>query len=979
MSDRTLQIIKDADATPLGANNPIVLNMPKRAWLVQDGYVDLFAVAIQGDRLGRRHFLTRVHRGGLVFGLPADTAMRAGNMAYSVLAVGGLGTWVLTLEDGSQLARLPLAQLAPLVDDWACSLADTFAETSPIWPEQIAPETGEIKLAPKQRLYGHARHLVWLESKPGNLVFMERPLAGPDPVPVMGKTWVRAIVPTELVCRSTAALAAQKRLWPCLDAYHHLALALISTTLETKERELAERSSDRETATRASVETGFAKLAEVVHGVRQCGFAGLPAADPLLAACQHVGEVLGIQIRAPNPNQDPNADALTRIVQASHLRSRRVTLRARWWTKDNGPLIAYDKNNSPIALIPERRNRYRLIDAATGKQTRVDEDIAMNLKSEAFVLYRKLPERALSLLDVIRVGLRGMAQDTRMVAYMGIAGGLLALVTPIAIGMLAEQIIPRAALNQLWQLVAALGVAILAMAGFQFTQAIALLRLQGRMDWHLQAALFDRLLRLPPNFFKEFSTGDLGHRVLAIQTIRQTLSASTTSSFIGVLFSVFSLVLLFFYSWKLALLAVATVAISVPVTMTLSLLQLREERERIRNMGKVEGLVLQLLVGISKLRVAAAEPRALAAWSKEYVEQKQRFVSAQRFANAQEVFQSMFMPLATLMVFLGVVWLLENTQESMKLSALAGASVLSQRIGVGDFIASIAAFGQFLAAMTSMTLALTSVLNIIPLYERAQPLLQAAPETGEEKNFPGRFKGEIEFSEVTFRYFSEGPPVIDRLSLRIESGAFLAIVGPSGSGKSTLLRLLLGFEIPERGGIFFDGKSLSTLDKEAVRRQIGVVMQNGRLLAGSIFHNIVGASRLSIDAAWYAARLVGLAEDIEAMPMGMHTVLSESAGALSGGQRQRLMIARALVNQPQVLFLDEATSALDNRAQAIVAETLTKLNTTRVVIAHRLSTIRQAKRIIVLEHGRMVQSGNFDELMADKAGPFNRLVHRQLL
>lgn len=484
MTDLALHIVEDADATPLGASNPIVLNMPERAWLVQDGYVDLFAVANHGDRLGRRHFLTRVRSGSLVFGLPGATTMRAGNVAYDVLAVGGLGTRVLPLEDRSQLARLPLTRLAPLVDEWACGLAATFAEASPIWPEQIAPERGEITLAQGQSLYGHARHLVWLESEPGNLVFMDRPLPGPD-VPVMSKTWVRAIAPTELVCRSTAALAAQGRLWPCLDAYHHLALALISTALETKEREQAERSSARETAARASVETGFAKLAEVVHGVRQLGFAGLPAADPLLAACQHVGDVLGVQIRAPSPNQDPNVDALTRIVQASRLRSRRVTLRARWWTKDNGPLIAYDKDDAPVALIPERQDHYRLIDAATGKQTRVNGDIVKNLKREAFVLYRKLPERALNLLDVLRVGLRGMAKDTRMAAYMGIAGGLLALVTPIATGMLVEQVIPRAALDQLWQLVAALGVAILATAGFQLTQAIALLRLQGRMDWHL--------------------------------------------------------------------------------------------------------------------------------------------------------------------------------------------------------------------------------------------------------------------------------------------------------------------------------------------------------------------------------------------------------------------------------------------------------------------------------------------------------------
>jgi ABC-type bacteriocin/lantibiotic exporter with double-glycine peptidase domain len=239
-------------------------------------------------------------------------------------------------------------------------------------------------------------------------------------------------------------------------------------------------------------------------------------------------------------------------------------------------------------------------------------------------------------------------------------------------------------------------------------------------------------------------------------------------------------------------------------------------------------------------------------------------------------------------------------------------------------------------------------------------------------------KGAIELSHVSFNYQKDGPLVLDDVDFRIEADEFVAIVGPSGSGKSTLLRILLGFEMATEGGVFFDGQSLTTLDIRAVRQQIGVVLQHSRLMAGDIFTNIVGNTGRNQDDAWRAARQAALAKDIEAMPMGMHTVIAQGGGTLSGGQRQRLLIARALAAEPRIVFFDEATSALDNLTQAQVSESLESLRVTRVVIAHRLSTIRHADKIVVLERGRIVQMGRFEELM-NVAGTFRELARRQTI
>jgi ABC-type bacteriocin/lantibiotic exporter with double-glycine peptidase domain len=296
----------------------------------------------------------------------------------------------------------------------------------------------------------------------------------------------------------------------------------------------------------------------------------------------------------------------------------------------------------------------------------------------------------------------------------------------------------------------------------------------------------------------------------------------------------------------------------------------------------------------------------------------------------------------------------------------------------GPFMAYTAAFAQLLAGLLALSLALVALTTAAPLYERTKPILQALPEVDDTYADPGELRGHIEMDHVSFSYDPDGPPTVRDLSLHVHPGEFVAIVGPSGAGKSTLFRLLLGFDSPSSGAIHYDGQDLRTLDLGALRRQISTVLQDGRVFSGSIQLNIAGAAQLTQDQIWEAAAKAGLAEDIEAMPMGMFTYVAEGGVTLSGGQRQRLLIARALSTRPAILFFDEATSALDNRTQALVMNSLEEVNATRLVIAQRLSTVRAADRIYVLENGCVAQEGSYDELIS-KPGLFKRLAERQLV
>jgi NHLM bacteriocin system ABC transporter ATP-binding protein len=953
----------------LAGNAPLALDSGPDLWLVEEGTVEVFAVPRHGS--GPRTHLTTAIAGQLL----CSSESGVDGHDLGVLAVGHPGTRLRRLG-ASNLRELTrdsraAADLAARIDAW---LSGLFGEIGHAAAPRVFVELrrgaetslGETSLNARAREgVAWIRHLEGRSRLLGEEVLA---LGDDDLVPVPEGLWLVSSGAVRLVCLGTEDVLHNGEFWQGIARFHDLCLRYVAVQAERTEQQERGRLERKIDLDQSSMREAHGRLASVL-GVRSSGGVVLDdTSDPLLAASRLVGNVQGISIRpAPEWQTQPRQGGrLVQICEASRIRSRRVILRDDWWRRDNGPLVAFrslaadGKAERPVALLPASARGYEMIDPVERTRTPVDAALAETLTGDAYMFYPPLPERPVTRRDLFRMALQGRRGDLVTILLMGAAGGLLGLLIPILTGQLFGNVIPSADRGQLGQITLALIVSALAGSVFQITRSIAVLRLGGKADASLQAAVWDRLLALPVSFFRQFTVGDLASRSLGINAIREMLTGSVLTSVLAAVFSVFSFALLFYYSWRLALLASALVAILAGATAGLTWLQLRHQRALLEIQGRIASLLFGLIHGIGKLRVAGAEARAYARWAERFSEQRRMTLAARRTANVQTVFNVIYAVFTTLVVFAVVGF---STAEAMPL---------------GEFLAFNAAFAQFQSAALSLVAVLSSVLAMIPVYERLQPILETVPEVDESKAEPGELTGEIEFSHVSFRYQEKGPAILDDVSFRAGPGEFIALVGPSGAGKSTCLRLILGFEKPFSGSIYFDGQDLSGLAAQSVRRQIGVVLQTGRPMAGTIYSNIIGSSNLGINAAWEAARMAGLEDDIKAMPMGMHTVISEGAETFSGGQKQRILIARAIVHRPRIILFDEATSALDNRTQEIVSRSLEALKATRIVIAHRLSTIQNADRIYVFEGGRVVEEGTFQELLR-LGGSFALLTKRQIV
>ncbi len=967
MEPRDHATAAEGDELQLAGNAPLSLDAARQLWLVEEGRTEVFAVPRYGS--GSRIHLWTATAGQMLCGFaPLD------GDSLGLLAVGHPGTRLRRLSEAKlrELLRDPAAaaELAGRLDDWLSGLfAEITRTAAPKVFEELRPGV-ETRLEETGRTARSRQGVAWVRHLEGtsHLLGEDRlALSNGDLVPIPESLWLVGAGGVRISAFPTTAVLGEEGLWQGLAHFHAVCLryvALLAERAELQERERLGRKVDLD---RSTLRGAYARLAAVLQPLSGDGTTLAVTADPLLAATQLVGQAQGIAIHSlPEWQQGARqGDRLAQICEASRVRSRRVILRDDWWRRDNGPLVAFrvldseQKIHRPVALLPTSARSYEMADPVELTRTPVDAALAESLSGEAHMLYSPLPERPVTGKDLLRLGLRGRRGDLLAILLVGIAGGLLALLVPVLTGQVFGSVIPAADRGQLGQITAALLVSALAAAVFQVTRSIAVLRLGGKADGTVQTAVWDRLLSLPASFFRRFTVGDLANRSLGINTIRELVTGNVLTAALAAVFSLFSFALLFYYSWRLALLATALVLVLAAVTTGLSYLQLRHQRALLELQGKIASLVFGMINGISKLRVAGAEARAFSRWAARFAEQRQRALAAQRAANAQAAFNAVYGVLTSLAVF-----------------AVVGVSAATA-LPVGEFLAFNAAFGQFLAATLAAVSVLSTVLALVPVYERLKPILETVPEVDGSKAEPGELAGEIEFSHVSFRYQDDSPLILDDLSFRAGPGEFIALVGPSGAGKSTCLRLILGFEKAASGSIYFDGQDLSGLAVQSVRRQIGVVLQTGRPMAGSLFSNIVGSSNLGIDAAWDAARMAGLEEDIKAMPMGMHTVISEGAETFSGGQKQRILIARAIVHRPRIVLFDEATSALDNHTQEIVSRSLESLKATRIVIAHRLSTIQNADRIYVIEAGRVSEEGTYTDLLG-RGGAFARLAERQI-
>ena len=951
-------------------NVPFSVEDAKSIWIVRSGSLDLFIVATKDGALhGARHHVLRVDEGHAVFGVGAHLHDAA------LVASAAPGTNVLTLSIEQFFETGPEGKEGDsplrLLDDWVVRLTFALSEDV-VRGAFLTLVSGQTTTIPEEsKAVVPKEGVVWVAHRKGTSRFLgeeDLPASGCKGFfPVTRYGWLQAAPASELYSVDSRTLWESEGIGDRLGEFHEIAMLY----LEARRRKAADKDRKimgaRKVADTSLLQVALLQLSSPIRKIKELRDSGDACRHPVFLACEVVGKRLKIKIK-PHPDMlrgSSLSDPVAGIARASGIRVRNIALKGNWWVRDNGPLLAFlEAGNKPVALLPRSTHSYEYYDPVENLTVPVDRDVAATLNPFAYILYRPFPPRALNALDLLKFGLVGCRRELATIVLMGIAAGLMGMVTPYATGVIFDRLIPGAERTQLVAMSVFLLVIAVGTALFTFARSFAVLRLEGKLDATVQAAVWDRLLSLPVSFFRNYSSGDLAQRSLGIAAIRQTLTGSTLTAILSGIFSVFSFALLFYYSWKLALLATSLVVCACAVSIVCGVLQVQRQRQICLLGGSISSLLLQFITGIAKFRVSGTERRAFAIWAREFSRLQQLSIQARVILNGLKVFNSVF-PLAALAVIFAFYQ-----------NFASGADTSS--ITTGDFIAFLAAFIQFLMAALMLSSAMVSALNVVPVYERATPIFRALPEVTEAKATPGKLTGMIEVSRVTFRYKPDTPLVLRDVSIQILPGQFVAIVGSSGCGKSTLFRMLLGFETPESGAIYFDGQDLSGLDIQSVRRQIGVVLQSSRPVDGSIFNNIVGSAPLSVEDAWAAARLAGFAADIERMPMGMHTHLGDGGGGISGGQRQRLMIARAIVGRPRILLFDEATSALDNHTQAVVSRSLESLQATRIVIAHRLSTIMRADRIFVMDKGTVVDSGTYTELIA-KEGVFRDLAKRQMM
>ncbi|WP_089094052.1 NHLP bacteriocin export ABC transporter permease/ATPase subunit [Nodularia sp. NIES-3585] len=967
------------------SNEPLHLNDPQTIWFVKSGSLVLHSILVENAQIkGSRRFLFNVGPGEALFGATFAPSSKDKELR-GILAVALEETELLelTLEELVEQVKERNLEAIALIEGWYNHLGKWLRgqRTAAHAPTNstVAAGTHYISLLKEQTLVpphpntsnGKSGQMIsWVVCQQGRTRWrgMEDLIldSSSPPIPLIGGTWLEAENAVEVYTTPTQELENVEQLpasFALLHAYFFHFFNLLEQQQISSEFRLFQQ---RQEFNRLTIESS---MGELTSALKPETAEFLPKGTPLLIAAGAIGRYMGISIRPPAQSEDLDRvlNPLEAIARASQCRTRRVLLTGDWWQQEHDALLAYTKANQPVALLPDQKHGYLLFDAQTLTRTPVDAQVIANIKPFAYVFYRPLPQIVTNAIDIFRFGIKGYEKDVAGIFILGILASLLGMVTPQATAILVNDAIPDSDRSLLFQLGLALFAAAFGKATFELAQQIISLRVESAADASLQPALWDRILKLSPTFFRQYASGDLVSRLLAVSEIRSQLSGSTQRTLLTGVFALLNLGLMLFYSWKLTLVGVGLSILVVIVTVISSRLLISKQRKQEELDGEIDGLTVELINGVAKLRVAAAEERGFAAWAKKYSDRTKLQSRIKGINDSLTVFHEALSVVSSILIFWFAILFIQMAAVQRTPSGLTA----------GTFLAFNAAFGIFISSATEISNTITDILGIIPLWERAKPIVQTELESDPSKADPGRLTGRISLEHVTFRYLEDGPLTLDDLSIHAEPGEFIAIVGPSGSGKSTVFRLLLGFESPSSGTVYYDGQDLGGLDMPAVRRQLGVVLQNVRISSAPILESITSGALVTLDETWEAARMAGFDADIQAMPMGMHTVISEGGTNLSGGQRQRLLIARSLVLKPKILLMDEATSALDNQTQAIVTESLDKLNATRIVIAHRLSTIRNADRIYVVEAGRVVQVGNYDQLVKQE-GLFARLVARQL-
>ena len=653
-------------------------------------------------------------------------------------------------------------------------------------------------------------------------------------------------------------------------------------------------------------------------------------------------------------------EVLEYLLRPYGIMRRKVRLDDEWDRKASGALLATRTDDGTVvALIPLGVAHYRFRDHKTGKTIVIDKKNRDLFSREAIMFYKPFPLKKLTIGSLIKYIIEQIAvSDLVYLVLALLAVTSSGMMLPWINNRLFSDVLVSGSMRML--LGAGIFVVCATLSGVLFGSLKSILstRISIKLDVTVFSATIMRILSLPAGFFRDYSAGELSTRAGYMTTLCTQMVDTVLTTGLSAVMSLAYITQLSAYAPSLTAAALTITLLTLVVAIVTVLIQSGVSKKQMLLGSKENGMSYAFISGIQKIRLTGSEKRAFARWGKLYAKKAALLYNPPFFLKISSVITLAISLVGTLIIY---------------------DIAIRNGVSVAEYYSFSAAFGAISSAFMALAGIAATIADFSPVMNMVKPIMETTPELAEDRLVLTHVFGGIELNNITFRYTDSQPPVLDDLSMKIQPGQYVAVVGKTGCGKSTLMRIMLGFETPQRGSVYYDGHDLRTVDMHSLRRRIGSVMQNGKLFSGDIYSNIVVAAPwLTVKDAWEAAEIAGIADDIRRMPMGMHTWISEGQGGISGGQRQRLMIARAIAPKPKILFFDEATSALDNVTQKKISEAMDSMNCTRIVIAHRLSTIRQCDRILVLDQGKIIEDGTYDELIA-KNGFFADLVERQQL
>lgn len=931
--------------------------------VVESGEINLFLSSEHNGQDGQRQYLTTLTSGSL---LPPGNKINSNDGITRYFLLVPVKDSIICTRDTVDFiaeAKAHPEDCCHAIDAWLQGLCSGLERYVNIYSMPIGEERPENKtLLSVGEDFSPEKDLWWVEVSSGSVLFCgdeEFPLfQAPVMLILTPRYSIKALEDSQIHCRRTAEIIVNGSFVDLLERIdENVIKCLLIATFYENQQNLVNEEYDRKNND-LIMKARLGELEKLVSPSRKNRMP--PAANPLATALNVVAEAYNLDIKFPL-NDKLSADFESELLhfgEANQWRVRKVTLGAGFEHFNSGIIIGfYGEEQIPVAMnICGTASSWT--DPENGISKPLDRQTAAKMASFGYCFYENLPNRQLTWKDAAVFLFRNSKPNLYGLLVIGLISGLFGLVQPIATSYVTGKIIPTSNIPELWQLLILLLALTLSQTIMTLVQQLSVLLFGTKQLIRIQTAVYDRLFRLPIDFFRGFNAGDLCMRVLSVISFQETIFKVLSKQFINSLFSFCSLIMLFYYSWKLTLWAIPLSLIYVGIMYVLFIRTQKTLKLKTEAQGREAGFLKQMFDGIAKIRGARAEHRILNRFLQDFIVGRKAEYGFGVYSGKIAIF-SMIFPGVVYMIFFYLIG--EKWRGSMEISG---------------FLAFLTAYGTFQSGVIGLVNGIWELGAMLPELKRLEPVLFSNVELQAGQLPPGKLDGRVEMSHVSFRYSADKPLVIKDVSFFAKPGEFIAIVGPSGAGKSSLVRLLLGFEKPETGSVFYNSCDLSELDVNAVRRQLGVILQNSRVMPGSILDNITTGTNYTLEDAEEAVCMAALDKDIANMPMGMFTMVAD--GLISGGQQQRILIARAIIGKPSIIIMDESTSALDNETQEIVRKNVEKLRATRVVIAHRLSTIINADRIYVMADGEVKQTGTYKELMAVD-GIFKQLAQRQIL